>query len=427
VAFATQEELDEYVARQKEAKARDHRKLGKELGLFTFSELVGAGLPLWTPRGTVIRDQLNDFIQAMRTERGYERVTIPHITKKDLYEKSGHWSKFKDELYRINTREGDEYALKPMNCPHHTQIYASEQRSYRDLPVRYQETTTVYRDEQSGEVSGLSRTRAFTQDDAHVFCREDQIKDEALAIWHMIQTLYGTLDFPLKLRFSRHDPDHFGDYAGTKAQWKKAEAELEKVIKAQKDMTVEEDGIGEAAFYGPKLDFIAKDSLGREWQVGTIQLDFAQPEGLDLTYIDKAGKEQRPVMIHCAIAGSLERFIAVLIEHFGGAFPLWLSPEQIRVLPITDRNVKYAQTVADELRAAGFRVSVDDRSESIGKKIRAAEVERIPYAFVVGDKEQKAKSVAVRSREQGDQGAKKLAPLVKKLLAEAESRALPQS
>lgn len=285
----------------------------------------------------------------------------------------------------------------------------------------------VYRDEQSGEVAGLSRVRSITQDDAHVFCREDQIKDEALAIWEMIQNFYGTLDFPLKLRFSRHDPDNFGAYAGTKAQWKQAEAELEKVIKAQKDMEVEEDGVGEAAFYGPKLDFIAKDSLGREWQVGTIQLDFAQPAGLDLTYVDENGQDQRPVMIHCAVAGSLERFIAVLIEHFAGAFPLWLAPEQVRVLPITDRNNEYAAKIEAELQQAGLRASVDDRSESIGKKIRTAEVERIPYAFVVGDKEEKAKSVAVRSREQGDLGAKKTAAVIKALTAEAESRALPAS
>lgn len=425
VAFAADKELEAYLKQQSEAKERDHRKLGKELDLFTFSDLVGAGLPLWTPRGTVIRDQLNDFIQGMRTEIGFERVAIPHITKKDLYEKSGHWEKFKDELYRINTREGDEFAIKPMSCPHHAQIYASQQRSYRDLPVRYQETTMVYRDEQSGEVAGLSRVRSITQDDAHVFCREDQIKDEALAIWKTIQNFYGTLNFPLKLRFSRHDPAKPKEYSGTPDQWKKAEAELQKVIDAQKDMAVEDDAIGEAAFYGPKLDFIAKDSLGRELQVGTIQLDFAQPEGLDLTYVDEKGQEQRPVMIHCAVAGSLERFIAVLIEHFGGAFPLWLAPEQVRVLPIADRHNKAASEMSKELMQAGLRASVDDRTESIGKKIRGAEVDKVPYMLIVGDKEAKTKTVSVRSYHRGDIGSQKLTSLVKALAKEVSAKALP--
>jgi threonyl-tRNA synthetase len=425
VAFKTEENLKEHLKKQEAAKKHDHRVLGPKLGLFTHSDLVGGGLPLWGPRGTVLRDQINDFIQSLRAEQGFEKVTIPHITKKELYEQSGHWDKFKHELYRITSREGQEFAMKPMNCPHHAQIYKSEQRSYRDLPVRYQETTMVYRDEQSGEVSGLSRVRSITQDDAHVFCREDQIKEEALALWRMVQEFYGVLDFPLKLRLSRRDPAAPKDYAGTVAQWEEAESELEKVLKAQKDMAVEEDAIGEAAFYGPKLDFIAKDSLGREWQVATIQLDFAQPAGLGLAYIDEDGKDQRPVMIHCAFAGSLERFISILIEHFGGAFPLWLAPEQVRVLTIADRHQKHAQSVVDELKQAGLRAELDDRTESIGKKIRDAEVQKVPYTFVIGDKEQKAKAVAVRSHARGDLGSKKLAAVTKDLTQETESKALP--
>lgn len=425
VAFATQKELDDYLKRQEQAKQHDHRKLGRELGLFAFSNLVGAGLPLWTPKGTIIRDQLNDFVQALRAEKGFAKVAIPHITHKELYVKSGHWDKFKDELYRITTREQQEFAMKPMNCPHHAQIYASQQRSYRDLPVRYQETTVVYRDEQSGEVSGLSRVRSITQDDAHIFCREDQIKDEALALWGVVQDFYGALDFPLKLRFSRRDPAKPDDYAGATELWNRAEKELQKVLDSQKDMTVEEDGVGEAAFYGPKLDFIAKDSLGREWQLATIQLDFSQPEGLDLTYVDKSSQEQRPVMIHCAVAGSLERFIGILIEHFGGAFPLWLAPEQARILPIADRHVKAAEKAATELRNAGLRVEIDDRAESTGKKIRDGEVAKVPYMLIIGDKEAKLGSVAVRSYFRGDLGQKKLPSLTKELADEAAKKRLP--
>lgn len=425
VAFATQRELDEYLERLEKAKERDHRKLGQELDLFVFSDLVGGGLPLWTPRGTILREQLNDFVQELRRAKGFQTVAIPHITKKELYEKSGHWDKFRHELFRITTREGHEFAMKPMNCPHHAQIYASQPRSYRDLPQRYQETTMVYRDEQSGEVSGLSRVRCITQDDAHVFCRESQIETEALALWQMIQDFYGALDFPLKLRFSRRDPDVPKDYAGSPEQWDKAEAILKKVIKAQRDMTVEEDAMGEAAFYGPKLDFIAKDAIGREHQVATIQLDFAQPEGLDLSYVNEQSNEERPVMIHCAIMGSIERFLSVLIEHFAGAFPFWLAPEQVRVLTIADRHAKAGGEVVSQLQESGLRTELDDRDESVGKKIREAETQKIPYMLVIGDKEVKDGTVSVRSYHRGDLGSKKVAGLIKTLTEEVSNKSLP--
>ncbi len=426
VAFATQQELDDYLKQQEAAKQRDHRKLGKELKLFIHSELVGGGLPLWTPRGTVIRDELNDYVQGLRATKGFSKVTIPHLTRKDLYEQSGHWQKFEQELFRLETREGHQFAIKPMNCPHHAQIYKAEQRSYRDLPVRYQETTMVYRDEQSGELSGLSRVRSITQDDAHVFCRDSQIEGEVLDLWEIIETFYGTLGLPVKLHFSTHDSNKVGAYAGTDGQWNHAESELRKVIEKKAGQKYEETP-GEAAFYGPKLDFISTDALGREWQVATIQLDFFQPEGLGLTYVDEGGEEQRVVMIHCAVMGSLERFIAPLIEHFAGAFPLWLAPEQVRVLSISEKQAKYARSVTETLRKAGLRVEMDADAETIGKKIRTAEKMKVPYMLVVGDKEAKAGSVALRSYHRGNLGVTKTAAVTKDLAKEATDRVLPKT
>lgn len=421
IAFATPAELDNHIKQQEEAKKRDHRKLGQELDLFVFSDLVGAGLPLWTPKGTVLRQQLDDFVQEMRDAAGYQAVSIPHITKKELYEKSGHWQKFADELFKITTREGHEFAMKPMNCPHHTQIYASRPRSYRDLPIRYRETTAVYRDEQSGELSGLSRVRGFTQDDAHVFCRATQIEAEILIIWDIVERFYGALGLPLQVRLSRHEPDHMEAYLGTEDTWQKAEKQLKKVVekKVGKDYV---DGPGEAAMYGPKIDFMGRDALGRELQVATIQLDFNQPEGFDLHCINEAGDKERIVMIHAAIMGSIDRFLSVLIEHLAGAFPLWLSPVQVKILPIADRHIPYAEKVATKLRAANLRVEVDARPESIGKKIREAEVQKTPYMLVVGDKETAAGEVAVRAYGRGDQGSQKIAVLVKELQAEAAER-----
>ena len=332
LAFPTKVDLENYLKMMEEAERRDHRKLGVELDLFVFSELVGPGLPLFTPRGQLIRELLDGFVQEMRASKGYQRVEIPHITKKDLYEKSGHWAKYKDDLFKFKTREGHEFAMKPMNCPHHTQIYARRQWSYRDLPQRYANSTMCYRDEQTGELSGLSRVRAFTQDDAHVFCRMDQVKKEMVMIWEIVQKFYATFGLKLNLRLSLHDSKHPEKYLGDKGLWKKAEDALREIAASKKLAYVEAEG--EAAFYGPKLDFMATDSIGRSWQVATIQLDMMQPERFDLTCVNEAGEKERIVMIHAAIMGSIERFMSVLIEHLGGAFPTWLAPTQVAIIPV---------------------------------------------------------------------------------------------
>ena len=400
VAFADPKELRKHLEMLEEAKKRDHRKLGQELDLFVFSDLVGTGLPLWTPRGTTIRSELDRFIQEMRDEYDYQAVTTPHITKKELYEKSGHWDKFKDELFHINTREGHEFAMKPMSCPHHTQIYASLPRSYRDLPIRYRETAVVYRDEQSGELGGLSRVRAITQDDAHVFCRYDQIKEEVLKIWDIAERFYGVLGMPLTLRLSLHDPENGQAYLGSPETWGKVEKQLTELAeeKIGKDYSV---GVGEAAFYGPKLDFMAEDALGREHQVATIQLDFNQPEGFDLTCINEQGEKERIVMVHAAIAGSLERFLAVYIEHTGGKFPVWLAPEQIRIATLNqeEATVKYATDLVAQAKDLGLRATLDNSSESVGKKIRDAELMKVPYTVVIGGKEIESGNVMPRIRK----------------------------
>lgn len=400
VAFATQEELDVYLENLEEAKKRDHRKLGQELGLFTFSELVGPGLPLWLPRGTYMRQALDAFVQELREQHEYQPVTIPHITKKDLYEKSGHWAKFSEELFKIQSRDGHEFAMKPMNCPHHAQIYASEMHSYRDLPIRYKETTMVYRDEQSGELGGLSRVRSITQDDAHVFLRSSQIKDEAYKIWDIIEQFYTTLGMSLRLRLSVRDPDEAEKYMGAVESWDNAEAELEELIKEKVNDDYEK-GVGEAAFYGPKIDFMAKDALGREHQVATIQLDFNQPESFDLSCVNEQGDKERIVMVHCAIAGSLERSMAVLIEHYGGKFPIWLAPEQIRVITLNqeDEVVGVAERIVADAKQLGLRATLDNASESVGKKIREAEIMKVPYSVVIGNKEVRTGVVTPRIRQ----------------------------
>jgi threonyl-tRNA synthetase len=411
---------------QEDVKESDHRKIGKELDLFVFSDLVGAGLPLWTPRGTILRQQLDDFVQEMRDEHGYRAVTIPHITKKDLYEKSGHWTKFKEDLFHVNSREGHEFAMKPMNCPHHTQIYASRPRSYKELPIRYRETTMNYRDEQTGELNGLLRARSFTQDDAHVFCREEHILEEVLKIWDIVEKFYKAFGFELTLRFSKRDPTTPDAYAGTNEMWDLAEAELNKAITQRKPGSVEE-GVGEAAFYGPKLDFTATDSLGRKWQVATIQIDFSQPEGLGLTYINEEGQEARPVMIHCAIMGSIERFLAVLIEHTGGKFPVWLAPEQLRLATLNQEEniVNAAKDLAAKAAALGVRVEIDDSNESVGKKIRNAEEMKVPYMVVIGNKELQDNKLIPRVRSDlGDEPKESLAfdDFLAKVAAEANGR-----
>lgn len=419
LAFETRADLDAYLHQIEEAKKRDHRKLGKEHDLFTFSDLVGAGLPLWTPKGTIVRQQLDNFIWHLREKHGYQRVTIPHITKKDLYVTSGHWEKFADELFRIQTREGKEYALKPMNCPHHTQIFARQPHSYRDMPQRYAETTMVYRDEQSGELGGLTRVLSITQDDSHVFARHSQVKEEFFRIWDIIDTFYGAFGFNLRVRLSFHEPTEFEKYLGTKEIWANAENALREIAKERNADYFEAPG--EAAMYGPKLDFMAKDSLGREHQVATIQLDMNLPERFDLSCINEKGEKERIVMIHCAIMGSIERFSAVLIEHVGGNFPLWLAPEQVRIIPVADVHHKYAEEVYHALKAIGIRVKLDLDNESMGKKIRAAKQAKLPYFIVVGDKEVADKMVTLESRN-GESQELPLHIIGNHLLAEIDTK-----
>jgi threonyl-tRNA synthetase len=418
LAFASKAELDTYIMQREEAMKRDHRKIGKDLDLFLTSELVGAGLPLWTPRGTIMRHALDTYVWELREKHGYQRVTIPHITKKDLYEKSGHWAKFADELFRITTREGKEYALKPMNCPHHTQIFDRKPHSYREMPQRYAETTMVYRDEQSGELGGLTRVLSITQDDSHVFCRHSQVRDEFFKIWDIVDTFYNTFGFKLRVRLSFHDPQEMDKYLGTPEIWKNAEDALLSIAKERNADYFEAPG--EAAMYGPKLDFMATDSMGRQHQVATIQLDMNQPERFDLTCINEKGEKERIVMIHCAIMGSIERFSAVLLEHLGGNLPTWLSPVQIKVLPVSEKQGEYAQSIVEQLKAAGIRteISADD---SLGKRIRASKVEKTPYLIVVGDQEITDSTATLEGRE-GKIGALPVADIISRLQEEIKAR-----
>lgn len=400
--FATQEELDTYLQQQEEAKRRDHRRLGKELDLFTFSPLVGSGLPLFTPRGTIIRQELEKFVQSLQEPAGYQRVFIPHLAKADLYKTSGHWEKFSHDLFHVKGHGDEQFVLKPMNCPHHTQIYAARPRSYRDLPLRFSEVTTCYRDEQMGELQGLSRVRSLTQDDAHVFCRPDQIHEEIERIYTIINQFYETFGLPLAARLSLHDPAQAEKYLGDAQLWEQAEDTLRQILIKKKATFTE--AVGEAAFYGPKIDFIAHDSLGRKWQLATIQLDFNMPTQFGLSYSDADGTSKSPTMIHRAILGSLERFIAILLEHYAGVLPLWLSPVQVAVLSISDAQAEYARNIQEDLTMSGIRAQLDERSESIGKKIREAELQKIPVMVILGKKEVSAQMVAVRSRQSGDQG-----------------------
>lgn len=403
-----------------DSSAPDHRRLGREMDLFVFSELVGSGLPLWTPKGTLMRDLLDDFVWELRKKRGYEKVEIPHITKKVLYERSGHWDKFKDDLFRITTREGDEFALKPMNCPHHTQIYARKPWSYRELPQRYANTTMVYRDEQTGELNGLSRVRAITQDDAHVFCRESQVKEEFLKIWDIVLEFYAAFGFTdLSIRLSFGDPKHPEKYLGDQKKWETAENILREIAEEKGAHASEE--IGEAAFYGPKLDFMAKDSLGREWQVATIQLDMNMPERFDLTCVNEKGEKERVVMIHAAIMGSIERFLSILLEHLGGNFPVWLAPVQARIIPISEKQSGYAGGALEALRAAGIRADLDDSAETLGKRIRKGKVEKIPYLLVVGEEEVKTNTATLEGRA-GKIGAFPIDEIICKLQEEIRIR-----
>ena len=402
-AFETKNELEKHLALLEEAKKRDHKRLGQELDLFTFSDLVGPGLPLWTPKGTILRNILDDFVWKLRKERGYQQVDIPHITKKDLFEKSGHWDKFKNELFKIETREGHILAMKPMNCPHHTQIFARRLWSYRDMPQRYASTTKVYRDEQTGELAGLSRVRAITQDDAHVFCRQSQTKEEILKIWDIVHEFYGKAGFSLRTRLSLSDPENLKAYLGSREVWNKAEEMLRTILKEKNSNAFEAPG--EAAFYGPKIDFLASDSLGREWQVATIQLDMNLPERFDLSCVNEKGERERIVMIHAAIMGSIERYLSILIEHFAGAFPFWLAPTQILIATVNDSVQSYTEEIEKRLEAKGVRVELDLRNETIGKKIREGELQKIPYLLIIGPREVESKTIAVRERGKGDRGA----------------------
>lgn len=416
LAFASKQDLENHLTMLTEAEKRDHRKLGVALDLFCFSDLVGAGLPLWTPKGTILRNLLDDYVWELRQKYGYEKVEIPHITKKELYEVSGHWDKFREELFKIKTREDHYFAMKPMNCPHHTQIFKRKMWSYRELPVAYANTTMCYRDEQTGELNGLSRTRAFTQDDAHVFCRPEQVGKQMSNVWEIVEQFYHTFGFALRVRLSFWDAEKQENYLGTKDIWDKAQDAIKELAESKKaEFTIAE---GEAAFYGPKIDFLAKDSLGREWQVATIQLDMNLPEQFDLNYINESGKEERVVMIHAAIMGSIERFISILIEHTAGAFPVWLAPEQVIILPISDKHHQYAREVIQMLLSHQIRVKLDGRNETLGKRIREAELQKIPYIFVVGDKEALDNTVSVRHYVDKDRGSIKLEQFTIELIAE---------
>lgn len=405
ITFPARKELDEYLALVEEAKKRDHRKLGRELELFTFSEKVGAGLPLWLPKGAVMRQQLQDFLQKAQLQAGYLPVVTPHIGSKSLYVTSGHYEKYGQDSFRPITtpQEGEEFMLKPMNCPHHCEIYKSAPRSYKELPVRLAEFGTVYRYEQSGELHGLTRVRGFTQDDAHLFCRPDQVREEFGKVIDLVLYVFRVLDFrDYEAQISLRDPGDHQKYIGTDENWQLSEqAILDSVQEKGLQAVVE---YGEAAFYGPKLDFMVRDALGRKWQLGTIQVDYNLPERFDLEYVGADNQKHRPVMIHRAPFGSLERFIAVLIEHCAGRFPLWLAPEQVRVLPISDKSAAYVAEVMDLLKNAEIRAELDDRNEKIGRKIREAEIKKVPYMLVVGEKEAAERKVAVRKHGHGDTG-----------------------
>lgn len=406
VTFPKQKELKEYLTMMEEAKKRDHRKLGAELGLFMFSDRVGSGLPIWLPKGNAIRERLINFLKVEQEKRGYQMVTTPHIGKKDLYMTSGHYEKYGEDSFQpINTpREGEEFLLKPMNCPHHCEIYAHRPHSYRDLPFRIAEFGTVYRYEQSGELHGLSRVRSFTQDDAHIFCTPEQLKDEFLNVLDLTQTVLKKMGFDeYTAQISLRDPDNPTKYIGSDENWDNAERAIIEATQEVEMETVTE--LGEAAFYGPKLDFMVRDAIGRSWQLGTIQVDYNLPDRFELEYIGSDNQAHRPVMIHRAPFGSLERFMSILIEHTAGKFPLWLTPEQFAILPISDQYIEYAQGIEKQLNVHGITGLIDSRTESIGRKIRDTELKKIPFMLIVGEKEAASNTVSVRKQGEGDMGS----------------------
>lgn len=430
VAFATPKELRQHLDMLEEAKKRDHRKLGKDLDLFIFSDLVGSGLPMFTPRGSVLREQVEIFSNELRLRSGYEKVWVPHITKKELYEASGHWAKFGDELFLVKSQEtSDELVMKPMNCPHHTRLYASRPRSYRDLPIRYLETATVYRDEKTGELGGLNRVRSITQDDSHAFVRQDQIEMQINDLLRAASDLYTTIGMNLRVRLSYRDESDA--YLGDPGLWQSAQQQLKSAVVANEMDYFEQDG--EAAFYGPKIDFMATDAIGREHQVATVQLDFVQPERFELEYVDESGNVQRPVMVHCALLGSLERFLCVYIEHTAGRFPVWTAPEQIRLITVNqeESTVTFAAGIEAKAKELGLRVKVDNTNESVGKKIRDAEVWKVPYTVVIGEKEMESNQVLPRIRKDIEVSAEHQAlgfdEFLKTVANEAKSRTTKSS
>lgn len=429
-AFETKKELDNYLKMREEAEKRDHRKLGKELDLFVFSDLVGQGLVLWQPKGALLWQIMQDFWYREHLKAGYDLVRTPHIGNRKLWETSGHWGFYNDSMYPAlevgqsleEAQRGEkpkikeEYLLKPMNCPFHVIIYKSKPHSYRDLPVRWAESATVYRYEKSGELSGLTRVRGFTQDDAHIICRKDQVEEELKRVVDFIIFIFKSFGFnDYKVYLSVRDPKS-NKYAGTDEGWDLTEKALEKVAK-EKNLDVEKD-VGGAVFYGPKLDFKIKDALGREWQCSTLQYDFNLPEKFDMTYINKDGNEERPFMLHRALFGSFERFIGVLIEHFAGAFPTWLSPEQVHILPVSEKHKIYAQEIADKIKEKEIRAVIKDENETLGKRIRESEKSKVPYMLIAGDKEIESKSVSIRHRSEGDLGTMKVSEFIEKILEE---------
>ena len=423
ITFPKQKMLEEWVAMMEEAKKRDHRKIGKEMELFMFSQAVGSGLPMWLPKGAMLRDRLEAFLRKVQKKYGYEQVITPHIGNVNLYKTSGHFQKYGKDSFQVITtpQEGEEFMLKPMNCPHHCEMYKFKPRSYKDLPVRFAEFGTVYRYEQSGELHGLTRVRGFTQDDAHLFCTPDQLKDEFKKVIDIIFTIFKALDFEnFTAQVSLRDPNNKEKYIGTDENWEKAEAAIIEAA-AEKGLktTVE---LGEAAFYGPKLDFMVKDAIGRKWQLGTIQVDYNLPERFDLEYTGADNQKHRPVMIHRAPFGSMERFVAVLIEHTGGKFPLWLTPDQVVVLPISEKYNNYAQKVLSELNNCDIRTVLDERNEKIGRKIRDNELKKIPYLLIVGEQEMNEGKVSVRRQGEGDKGSMTIEDFAKMINEEVEAQ-----
>ena len=406
ITFPKQKELEEYLVLLEEAKKRDHRKLGRELELFMFSDMVGKGLPIWLPKGTELRLRLQDYLTKIQKEYGYEQVITPHIGGKQLYVTSGHWDHYGADSFRPITtpEEGEEYLLKPMNCPHHCMIFKNKPRSYKDLPFRCAEFGTVYRYEQSGELHGLTRVRSFTQDDAHIFCRPDQVKEEFIRVMEIIEIIFKALNFQnFEAQISLRDPNDHEKYVGTDENWAKAEAAIQEACD-EKGLPAHVE-YGEAAFYGPKLDFMVKDALGRKWQLGTIQVDYNLPERFDLSYIGADNEKHRPVMVHRAPFGSMERFVAVLLEHCAGEFPLWLAPEQVIILPVSEKYMNFAQKVQSYLKKCDIRSLIDERNEKIGRKIRDAEMKKYPFMVIVGEKEEAEESVSVRAHGQVDMGS----------------------